>query len=115
MPTNAQISLRLLRDAELRLQPLPPPPPPPEEPAEPEDQDDSQEDVVSDMEVGEEQVIDGASSDAVSIKSVASSTREREKTDGHSRGKLAKLIKGATMFTEKVGMSCPCFGFVRVV
>lgn len=113
MPTNAQLSLRLLRDAELRLKPLPPPPPPPAAPEEEVDEDDDTEasdefSIVGtpDGMGGEELVGD----DGVSVRSVASSaskTTAKEKAKGNGKAKLASFIKSAAKFTEEVSFGSP--------
>ncbi|KAL7416037.1 hypothetical protein BDY24DRAFT_380856 [Mrakia frigida] len=107
VPTNAQLSLRLLREAELRLRPLPPPPPPPAALEVEEDDDDDTEtsDEFSVVETpdgmgGEDAVGD----DGVSVRSVASSgskTTAKEKAKGNGKAKLASFIKSAAKFTEE--------------
>ena len=104
MPTNAQLSLRLLRDAELRLKPLPPPPPPPAEDDDLDDEDGTSEDL------DEFSIVEGADDDTASMMSVESSAtgkveraeRTKDKAKVQGKAKLASFIKSAAKLTEEV-------------
>jgi hypothetical protein len=104
------LSIRLLRDAEARLKPLPPPPPPPVEEGD-DDEDDDGTDGDSQVVDGDEfSIVEGTEDDTASVLSVESSAtgkihraeRSKDKAKVQGKAKLAQFIKSAAKLTEEV-------------
>lgn len=109
VPTNAQLTLRLLRDAESRLQPLPPPPPP--EPTDDEvaaqleaeeEEDELDSDPPTDVSSPSDDFafVDGASTSSSPTKEEKIKV-EKEKIKGSGKIKLANFIKSTARLTEE--------------
>lgn len=93
-PTDAQLALRLLRDAEARQQPLPPPPPPP-----------TPESLIDDTESVAESIFSGASTATSEL-----GPNDKKKAKGGFGLKLAGAVRTAAKLTEEVCLvpSFPC-------
>ncbi|KAL8286239.1 hypothetical protein RQP46_004727 [Phenoliferia psychrophenolica] len=104
VPSNTQLTIRLLRDAELAGTPLPPPPPllTPTPPVPPTPSRKSTTASVStvNLDVPDPEVESYLDSDTASIaSSAATSTAAATKTSG--KAKFASLVRGAAKLTEQ--------------